>query len=171
MAFLTSSRSEEHTSELQSQSNLVCRLLLEKKKKSAQIAGYLRCSVRAVLRIRLLLTGQPLEQRAPRSSGWIAALLAMLSAVHRQPSAQVPRTWRAPTPLTDTQTTSRRRTTSHPRTRLARHHTHLRRTRPPNREPEIASRQLHPPPPLFFFLKDPPPPKIYTLPLHAPLPI
>src|SRR2546430_5801687 len=30
-------RSEEHTSELQSQSNLVCRLLLEKKKQ--QIAG------------------------------------------------------------------------------------------------------------------------------------
>src|SRR2546427_8196501 len=29
----TSKRSEEHTSELQSQSNLVCRLLLEKKKK------------------------------------------------------------------------------------------------------------------------------------------
>src|SRR2546427_2852627 len=30
-------RSEEHTSELQSQSNLVCRLLLEKKKKITQI--------------------------------------------------------------------------------------------------------------------------------------
>src|SRR2546430_13461606 len=30
-----SHRSEEHTSELQSQSNLVCRLLLEKKKKKA----------------------------------------------------------------------------------------------------------------------------------------
>src|SRR5438270_6765429 len=29
-------RSEEHTSELQSQSNLVCRLLLEKKKKEKQ---------------------------------------------------------------------------------------------------------------------------------------
>src|SRR5205085_11849425 len=29
-------RSEEHTSELQSQSNLVCRLLLEKKKNSSQ---------------------------------------------------------------------------------------------------------------------------------------
>src|SRR2546430_4675898 len=29
-----STRSEEHTSELQSQSNLVCRLLLEKKKKN-----------------------------------------------------------------------------------------------------------------------------------------
>src|SRR5256886_13325156 len=31
------SRSEEHTSELQSQSNLVCRLLLEKKKKNHNI--------------------------------------------------------------------------------------------------------------------------------------
>src|SRR6266478_9309407 len=31
------SRSEEHTSELQSQSNLVCRLLLEKKKKKNQL--------------------------------------------------------------------------------------------------------------------------------------
>src|SRR2546427_9550517 len=30
------SRSEEHTSELQSQSNLVCRLLLEKKKKNIE---------------------------------------------------------------------------------------------------------------------------------------
>src|SRR2546430_7560443 len=32
-AFEELNRSEEHTSELQSQSNLVCRLLLEKKKK------------------------------------------------------------------------------------------------------------------------------------------
>src|SRR2546427_4529345 len=34
---LRAGRSEEHTSELQSQSNLVCRLLLEKKKKRHQI--------------------------------------------------------------------------------------------------------------------------------------
>src|SRR2546427_7723961 len=33
-------RSEEHTSELQSQSNLVCRLLLEKKKKKTDINRY-----------------------------------------------------------------------------------------------------------------------------------
>src|SRR2546427_1000200 len=33
---LASIRSEEHTSELQSQSNLVCRLLLEKKKKKRE---------------------------------------------------------------------------------------------------------------------------------------
>src|SRR2546430_6286615 len=32
-------RSEEHTSELQSQSNLVCRLLLEKKKKKSPISS------------------------------------------------------------------------------------------------------------------------------------
>src|SRR3989475_4162160 len=35
--FLAFMRSEEHTSELQSQSNLVCRLLLEKKKTQAMI--------------------------------------------------------------------------------------------------------------------------------------
>src|SRR6266478_9631253 len=34
------SRSEEHTSELQSQSNLVCRLLLEKKKKKKKLHTY-----------------------------------------------------------------------------------------------------------------------------------
>src|SRR2546427_8807416 len=33
-------RSEEHTSELQSQSNLVCRLLLEKKKKNNKTTQY-----------------------------------------------------------------------------------------------------------------------------------
>src|SRR2546430_13164536 len=36
------SRSEEHTSELQSQSNLVCRLLLEKKKKTERLGA--RCA-------------------------------------------------------------------------------------------------------------------------------
>src|SRR2546430_5942962 len=44
-------RSEEHTSELQSQSNLVCRLLLEKKKKKQSnnlttCSRYLDCAVR-----------------------------------------------------------------------------------------------------------------------------
>src|SRR2546430_3693961 len=34
-------RSEEHTSELQSQSNLVCRLLLEKKKRFPRLAASL----------------------------------------------------------------------------------------------------------------------------------
>src|SRR5688572_31406261 len=35
--FTNRKRSEEHTSELQSQSNLVCRLLLEKKKKKTEL--------------------------------------------------------------------------------------------------------------------------------------
>src|SRR2546430_10403480 len=38
-------RSEEHTSELQSQSNLVCRLLLEKKKKHKLARYYTQCTV------------------------------------------------------------------------------------------------------------------------------
>src|SRR2546430_7174501 len=38
----TRRRSEEHTSELQSQSNLVCRLLLEKKKNKTAIVLYSR---------------------------------------------------------------------------------------------------------------------------------
>src|SRR2546430_8662822 len=37
-------RSEEHTSELQSQSNLVCRLLLEKKKKTRSTANTIELS-------------------------------------------------------------------------------------------------------------------------------
>src|SRR2546427_7034985 len=36
LGLIKEGRSEEHTSELQSQSNLVCRLLLEKKKKRKQ---------------------------------------------------------------------------------------------------------------------------------------
>src|SRR2546430_9829281 len=39
-------RSEEHTSELQSQSNLVCRLLLEKKKIIVSSTSVLRADVR-----------------------------------------------------------------------------------------------------------------------------
>src|SRR2546426_5578166 len=40
-----STRSEEHTSELQSPCNLVCRLLLEKKKKYADDAWHIRPAV------------------------------------------------------------------------------------------------------------------------------
>src|SRR5688572_32480319 len=40
LALLVALRSEEHTSELQSQSNLVCRLLLEKKKKKKKLNEY-----------------------------------------------------------------------------------------------------------------------------------
>src|SRR2546430_7990334 len=49
------SRSEEHTSELQSQSNLVCRLLLEKKKTTRQASARRTAP-------------SPLRPRAPRAS-------------------------------------------------------------------------------------------------------
>src|SRR2546430_11015539 len=42
----TEMRSEEHTSELQSQSNLVCRLLLEKKKKHTNDIHLIRLKTR-----------------------------------------------------------------------------------------------------------------------------
>src|SRR2546430_13314203 len=41
-------RSEEHTSELQSQSNLVCRLLLEKKKLKVR---YVRIRIRPIIQL------------------------------------------------------------------------------------------------------------------------
>src|SRR2546430_3588626 len=44
-------RSEEHTSELQSQSNLVCRLLLEKKKKNKNSYIDISLSLISILRI------------------------------------------------------------------------------------------------------------------------
>src|SRR2546430_4392481 len=48
----TPNRSEEHTSELQSQSNLVCRLLLEKKNVHKRAAGNLRSGSVALLAAR-----------------------------------------------------------------------------------------------------------------------
>src|SRR5256886_13371379 len=42
-------RSEEHTSELQSQSNLVCRLLLEKKKHTYTVTN-LQCAITIMVR-------------------------------------------------------------------------------------------------------------------------
>src|SRR2546430_9250474 len=47
-------RSEEHTSELQSQSNLVCRLLLEKKKKAKCTAARQSASPRRPFPLRLI---------------------------------------------------------------------------------------------------------------------
>src|SRR5690606_39528861 len=44
-------RSEEHTSELQSRENLVCRLLLEKKKKFYNVAPLIGIQLRSVSRL------------------------------------------------------------------------------------------------------------------------
>src|SRR2546427_7152277 len=50
----TTSRSEEHTSELQSQSNLVCRLLLEKKKELQSPSGRL-CRLLFLAKLHVIL--------------------------------------------------------------------------------------------------------------------
>src|SRR2546430_4254385 len=54
-AFGATKRSEEHTSELQSQSNLVCRLLLEKKKTEFRPCIARSCLTRYVLASALAL--------------------------------------------------------------------------------------------------------------------
>src|SRR5256885_6997465 len=53
-------RSEEHTSELQSPCNLVCRLLLEKKKKQPRATGLLKRAVVTRHQTPLALTTLPL---------------------------------------------------------------------------------------------------------------
>src|SRR5438093_8454647 len=50
-------RSEEHTSELQSLTNLVCRLLLEKKKKTSETRSYRQCFTQR--KPRAMATPQP----------------------------------------------------------------------------------------------------------------
>src|SRR5256886_9910337 len=66
-------RSEEHTSELQSQSNLVCRLLLEKKKIKTHLPAVMRpCSLsqaspRSMVSKKLDVTGTPSYTSRPQS--------------------------------------------------------------------------------------------------------
>src|SRR5256886_12758940 len=69
-----SMRSEEHTSELQSQSNLVCRLLLEKKKKEAAMHSSRSHRESRILKPRLPRAGS-LTCVATRSRLWLALML------------------------------------------------------------------------------------------------
>src|SRR2546430_7703219 len=60
-------RSEEHTSELQSQSNLVCRLLLEKKTKIHHIAVCNSKSSHSCIHIKCTLHRTRVQFRPPAS--------------------------------------------------------------------------------------------------------
>src|SRR5256885_12366482 len=76
LLLVSKSRSEKHTSELQSPCNLVCRLLLEKKKKNvniaSQIAGY----------IARLLQPTPSPRRVPDAHASLtSATLAVPCAI------------------------------------------------------------------------------------------
>src|SRR2546430_10138469 len=70
-------RSEEHTSELQSQSNLVCRLLLEKKKE-IRLYGLAHCAPPVILNIvlRLILATTTRHRPAPAVVIMAASLAA-----------------------------------------------------------------------------------------------
>src|SRR2546430_5558419 len=70
-------RSEEHTSELQSQSNLVCRLLLEKKKKHTNHAEL----VRVVHLLPLLLIGLRESIAATRAARFLHVDPALLDTL------------------------------------------------------------------------------------------
>src|SRR5690606_16397611 len=64
-------RSEEHTSELQSRENLVCRLLLEKKKKSRDKSGRRQEARRGDSCLeRAFDRGRRSREAAPRGHGW-----------------------------------------------------------------------------------------------------
>src|SRR5256885_9227749 len=54
-------RSEEHTSELQSPCNLVCRLLLEKKKKTAVMLSWILYLATVKFRAADCVSGSPVE--------------------------------------------------------------------------------------------------------------
>src|SRR2546430_3153641 len=71
-------RSEEHTSELQSQSNLVCRLLLEKKKKIV-----IRCT------IEIQILNEWLLQQHISLLGVIVCIDAVASVVDEQLTAML----------------------------------------------------------------------------------
>src|SRR5258706_5654516 len=60
-------RSEEHTSELQSLTNLVCRLLLEKKKAHSELQSLTNIVCRLLLEKRKLMIGTILSKALPHS--------------------------------------------------------------------------------------------------------
>src|SRR2546421_4887218 len=71
----SSDRSEEHTSELQSRSDLVCRLLLEKKKKNAE----LNARTQTISRLIVAETGS-----TSADTDWVCSLdLAGTQSLHR----------------------------------------------------------------------------------------
>src|SRR5256885_13201258 len=74
-------RSEEHTSELQSPCNLVCRLLLEKKNNNKQPASYTRAKVH---RVAIRGVGCRRSDRICRRASCLRRRDRMMSRQHRR---------------------------------------------------------------------------------------
>src|SRR3989440_2818852 len=77
-------RSEEHTSELQSRSDLVCRLLLEKKKKQIKNSSLLLTPERA-LRDARIVQSRPPYQPVSWDPGECGSRLAMMTRESSDP--------------------------------------------------------------------------------------
>src|SRR5256885_2567660 len=75
-------RSEEHTSELQSPCNLVCRLLLEKKKIQSLLRIYCRHRARDGVSVRAQLSRHVAPGRIP-ITGWPAGYPQRADSIHR----------------------------------------------------------------------------------------
>src|SRR5260370_1381515 len=165
-----SPRSEEHTSELQSHLNLVCRLLLEKKTNTGRYSTARRSRSLFFLVVCSLIVRTPMRQPHP----------ARDCAPAKPPLCQRRPAGRPPPSAGDTHTTQRH---SHrpSSTRVA-----------PRTSPQLSAlgrgtnspspQSPNPPSPIFtklarssrcpsfFFLNDPAPPELSTLPLPAALP-
>src|SRR2546421_1925202 len=89
-ALISTERSEEHTSELQSRSDLVCRLLLEKKKKTVPLP---RCSNKSSLSVYYRPTAayhRVLAERSMRRREGLTSAFRYRHVVTRQLASDLP---------------------------------------------------------------------------------
>src|SRR5256886_7625427 len=81
ISWITSARSEEHTSELQSQSNIVCRLLLEKKKVNNDI--HPRLFARRYAKNANSVSAKPSSKRSDQLTDLGLKITSVNSSVYR----------------------------------------------------------------------------------------
>src|SRR2546430_77233 len=159
-----SNRSEEHTSELQSQSNIVCRLLLEKKKKDNRLRPGRTVAASFVRAPR----GLP-AAHAPGAvllSLWVAVLVGYLLHDVAPPWRAAPQRRRpAESAVTGTRASPSPAPPERPADTPA---SHLPPARPPALPPERSDRLGEVfgryPAPAFFFLMPGPPPALPLFP-------
>src|SRR2546430_2261382 len=165
-----SNRSEEHTSELQSQSNLVCRLLLEKKKSS--ISKFFCASARIRL-VRSTTTVNRLSWRSERADtlpSFHPTVLPRLTQSFRMVTATAVSAQseyvRPAMPAPAATLTAARGAQLDG---AGRHRAPQKPAIAPGASPGRLSPRLHPPF-FFFFLKVPAPPEFSSFPPPHPLP-
>src|SRR2546430_2749125 len=84
-------RSEEHTSELQSQPNLVCRLLLEKKKTQNEIAGSQSATSRQNTKDQVYAQNEMLAYQPKESTARVASIMEHTNLSQQQQVSEIMR--------------------------------------------------------------------------------